>query len=77
MKKALIFSGYSLSYGFTIVFLIVFLHALWRGDYRFAIDINHFGEAIPELFLFLACFSVITVGLYYTYREYKQEKVLR
>ena len=45
--------GYGWGMGLSILMFITFLHAYFGNDYRFAIDINSFGEAHIELALLI------------------------
>ena len=71
-KQVISLLGYGWGAGLSIIMLITFLQAYFGNDYRFAIDINSFGEAHIELIALMIVIPTVCYGFYLQYKELKK-----
>ena len=64
--------GYGWGMGLSIAMFITFLYAYFGNNYRFAININSFGEAHIELVALTIVIPIVCYGFYLHYKEMKK-----
>lgn len=71
-KRKIILFGYFEATGIFFLMLYTFLCA-YLNNYHVVIDINHYGEAHVEWFMFCIIFDFVLIGLWFLLKEVKKE----
>jgi len=72
-KQFIMFAGYTLSLGLATILFYIFLKAYQYG-HKIIIYINNYGEANFELILFPITLLFCLIGLWFTWKDLKQQK---
>lgn len=73
-ESFIIFCALFLSFGLSLSMFLTFLWAFFHG-YRAWVTVNDYGEAYPELVMFLVLMPLIVYGLVLSYKKIKKEVV--